>query len=51
METALMLGDGRYEVNWSTEEDRLDASGGSSGGGPGAMLLVVGAIVIWTLYT
>ena len=51
MEDALMLGDGRYEVHWSTEEDRLSASTASSGGGSGAMLLVVGAIVLWTLYS
>ena len=52
MEDALMLGDGRYEVHWSTEEDRLsgDASSGG-GGGSGTMLLVVGAIVLWTLYS
>jgi len=51
MEDALMLGDGRYEVHWSTEEDRLSASTASSGGGSGAMLLVVGAVVLWTLYS
>jgi hypothetical protein len=51
MEDALMLGDGRYEVHWSTEEDRLSASTTSSGGGSGAMLLVVGALVLWTIYS
>ena len=52
MEDALMLGDGRYEVHWSTEEDRLSASAGaSSGGGSGALLLVVGAAVLWALYS
>ncbi len=51
MEDALMLGEGRYEVHWSTEEDRLSASTASSAGGSGALLLVVGAVVLWALYS
>jgi hypothetical protein len=51
MEDALIMGGGRYEAHWSTEEDRLSAGDASSGGGSGAMLLVVGAVVLWTLYS
>ena len=51
LEDALVLGEGRYEAHWSTEEDRLSASTDTSSGGSGALLLVVGAVILFTLYS
>jgi hypothetical protein len=51
-EDNLIQGQGRYEAHWSTEEDRISkSSGATSGSGPGAMLLVVGALLLWTVYS
>ena len=51
-EDNLIQGQGRYEAHWSTEEDRISKSSGStSGSGSGAMLLVVGALLLWTVYS
>ena len=52
LEDALRLGDGAYEAHWSTEEDRVAIkSSEKSGGGPGALMLVGGVIILWALYS
>jgi|TARA_B110000116_G_C16389643_1_gene382330 hypothetical protein len=52
LEDVLIQGQGRYEVeHWSTEEDRVSKNSGASSGSPGAMLLVVGALLLWTVYS
>jgi hypothetical protein len=50
LEQALIIGEGAYEAHWSTEEDRLETQS-SGGGGPGVILLVIGAAVLFAAYS
>lgn len=50
LENRTVLHGVRQEAHWSTEEDRIESESGGDGGGSGAMLLVVGAAILFAVY-
>jgi hypothetical protein len=51
LEEALQTTGSRYDVHWSTEEDRLaESNRGGGGGGSGTMMLVLCVGILWAVY-